>query len=67
MERITKQLIKRIAKLEKISAQLRRKVARNNKKLFCIESITMWVKLITVVISLILLLYTISSSFINIK
>ena len=67
MSRMTKQLIKRIAKLEKLSAQLRRKVSRNNKKLFCMESITMWVKLITVVISLMLLLYTVSSSFTNIK
>jgi hypothetical protein len=67
MSRMTKQLIKRIAKLEKLSAQLRRRASRNNKKLFCMESITMWVKLITVVISLMLLLYTVSSSFTNIK
>jgi len=64
---LEKKLLKHIIRLEKQSATLRRAVCRKKKYRMCLENVTMWIKLITVVASLILLLWTVAPNLTNIK
>jgi len=67
MKKIQKQLLNRIYKLEIQSNKLRRTLLRSKKTSFCIENTILWLKLITVIGSLLLLLWTISDKFFSIK
>ena len=67
MNRLERTLLKRIDTLTKKSILLQRQLIRSKKQRLCIENIMLWIKLITVVASLLLVLWSISTSFFNIR
>jgi len=67
MNRLERNLLKRINSLTKKSIQLQKQLLKSKKRRLCIENIMLWVKLITVVGSLLLVLWSISTSFFNIR
>lgn len=67
MNRLERTLLKRIDALTKRSIVLQRQLFKNKKRRLCIENIMLWVKLITVIGSLLLVLWSISTSFFNIR
>jgi hypothetical protein len=67
MNRLERTLLKKIDALTKRSILLQRQISRAKKTRLCIENIMLWVKLITVVGSLLLVLWSISTSFFNIR
>ena len=67
MNRFERTLLKRIDALTKRSIKLQRDISRAKKQRLCIENIMLWIKLITVVGSLLLVLWSISTSFFNIR
>ena len=67
MNRFEKTLLKRIDALTKRSIILQKQLLKNKKQRLCIENIMLWVKLITVVGSLLLVLWSISNNFFTIK
>ena len=67
MNRFEKSLLKRIDTLTKKSVILQKQLLKNKKQRLCIENIMLWVKLITVVGSLLLVLWSISNNFFAIK
>lgn len=67
MNRLERNLLKRIDALAKKSMVLQKQLLRSKKRRLCIENIMLWVKLITVVGSLLLVLWSISHSLFAIK
>ena len=67
MNRLERTLLKKIDALTKRSILLQRQISRAKKTRLCMENIMLWVKLITVVGSLLLVLWSISTSFFNIR
>jgi len=67
MNRLERHLLKRIDALAKKSMVLQKQLLRSKKRRLCIENIMLWVKLITVVGSLLLVLWSISTNFFNIR
>jgi len=67
MNRFEKTLLKRIDALTKKSVILQKQLLKNKKQRLCIENIMLWIKLITVVGSLLLVLWSISNNFFAIK
>jgi len=67
MNRFEKTLLKRIDTLTKRSIILQKQLLKNKKQRLCIENIMLWIKLITVVGSLLLVLWSISNNFFTIK
>ena len=67
MNRFERTLLKKIDALTKRSIKLQRDISRAKKQRLCIENIMLWIKLITVVGSLLLVLWSISTSFFNIR
>ena len=67
MNRLERNLLKRIDTLTKKSILLQKQLMRSKKRRVCIENIMLWIKLITVVASLLLVLWSISTSFFNIR
>ena len=67
MNRFERNLLKRIDALTKRSVILQKQLLKNKKQRLCIENIMLWIKLITVVGSLLLVLWSISTSFFNIR
>ena len=67
MNRLERNLLKRIDTLTKKSILLQKQLMRSKKQRLCIENIMLWIKLITVVGSLLLVLWSISTSFFNIR
>jgi cell division septal protein FtsQ len=67
MNRFERTLLKRIDALTKRSIKLQREISRAKKTRLCMENIMLWIKLITVVGSLLLVLWSISTSFFNIR
>jgi len=67
MNRLERNLLKRIDTLTKKSILLQKQLMRSKKRRICIENIMLWIKLITVVASLLLVLWSISTSFFNIR
>ena len=67
MNRFERTLLKRIDAITKKSILLQRQIAKNKKRRLCIENIMLWIKLITVIGSLLLVLWSISNSFFNIR
>ena len=67
MNRLERNLLKRIDTLTKRSILLQRQLMRSKKRRLCMEHIMLWIKLITVVGSLLLVLWSISTSFFNIR
>ena len=67
MNRFERNLLKRIDALTKRSVILQKQLLKNKKQRLCIENIMLWIKLITVVGSLLLVLWSISNSFFNIR
>jgi hypothetical protein len=67
MNRLERNLLKRIDALTKRSILLQRQISRAKKQRLCMENIMLWIKLITVVGSLLLVLWSISTSFFNIR
>jgi len=67
MNRFERNLLKRIDTLTKRSILLQKQLMRSKKQRVCIENIMLWIKLITVVGSLLLVLWSISNHFFTIK
>jgi len=67
MNRFEKTLLKRIDALTKRSIVLQKQLLKSKKRRLCIENIMLWVKLITVIGSLLLVLWSISNNFFAIK
>lgn len=67
MNRFERTLLKRIDALTKRSVILQKQLLKNKKQRLCIENIMLWIKLITVVGSLLLVLWSISNNFFAIK
>jgi len=67
MNRLERNLLKRIDTLTKKSILLQKQLMRSKKRRICIENIMLWIKLITVVASLLLVLWSISTSLFNIR
>jgi hypothetical protein len=67
MNRLERNLLKRIDTLTKRSILLQKQLMRSKKQRLCMENIMLWIKLITVVGSLLLVLWSISTSFFNIR
>lgn len=67
MNRLERNLLKRIDMLTKRSIVLQRQLCRSKKRRLCMENIMLWIKLITVIGSLLLVLWSISTSFFNIR
>jgi len=67
MNRLERNLLKRIDTLTKKSILLQKQLMRSKKQRVCIENIMLWIKLITVVASLLLVLWSISNHFFTIK
>jgi len=67
MNRLERNLLKRIDTLTKKSILLQKQLMRSKKQRVCIENIMLWIKLITVVGSLLLVLWSISNHFFTIK
>jgi len=67
MNRFERNLLKRIDALTKRSILLQKQLMRSKKQRVCIENIMLWIKLITVVASLLLVLWSISNHFFTIK
>ena len=67
MNRLERNLLKRIDTLTKKSILLQKQLMRSKKQRLCVENIMLWIKLITVIGSLLLVLWSISTSFFNIR
>ena len=67
MNHLERNLLNKIDKLTKRSIVLQKQLLRSKKRRLCIENIIMWIKLITVIGSLLLVLWSISTSLFNIR
>lgn len=67
MNRLERNLLKRIDSLTKKSILLQKQLLKSKKRRVCIENIMLWIKLITVVGSLLLVLWSISNSLFAIR
>jgi len=67
MNRFERTLLKKIDALTKKSVILQKQLLKNKKQRLCIENIMLWIKLITVIGSLLLVLWSISNNFFAIK
>lgn len=67
MNRFERLILRKIDALTKKSRVLQRQISQNKKRRLCIENVMLWIKLITVAGSLLLVLWSISTSIFHIR
>lgn len=67
MNRFEKSLLQKIDALTKKSLVLQRQISRNRRRRLCLENAVLWIKLLTVAGSLLLVLWSISTSIFHIR